>query len=76
MTIGRTVDGRKDRWKKEGEECVGVQRLKFIYSKLQIFTHSQNYTENKYVHAQSFTMTHNVIAKIYPPPLAPPLSVV
>lgn len=33
-----------------------------IYSKLQIYTHTQNCTENKYVHAQGFyflTITHN-----------------
>ena len=30
------------------------QRLKVIYSKLQIYTHTQNCTENKYVHAQGF----------------------
>lgn len=33
---------------------VTFQRLRVIYSKLQIYTHTQNYTENNYVHAQGF----------------------
>lgn len=44
--------------------CSGV-----IYSKLQIYTHTQNCTENKYVHAQGFyvflTNTDNISPNIY-----------
>ncbi len=39
-----------------------VSKVKVIYSKLQIYTHTQNCTENKYVHAQGFyfsTITDN-----------------
>lgn len=62
VDVGRddwSLDGRKGRkGRKEAgkERSVGVmfQRLKVIYSKLQIYTHTQNCTENKYVHAQGF----------------------
>lgn len=41
-------------------------RSRVIYSKLQVYTHTQNCTENKYVHAQGsyFLTTTNNFPKI------------
>lgn len=62
VMIGLRVEGqKKGRIEgKEGRRVVG--RLRVIYSKLQVYTHTQNCTENKYVHAQGFyflTTTNN-----------------